>query len=466
MLSTASKILEHRSSHSYKFADEAYHRKQKDPLRSADEELIAMRKNVSHITEAKSREMIPDDCRDTYESIVQDLPKLRRNFQSYLCNQNKQVDEYKIDKDPILSKAQKRFYDLMMQSNIQDPTARQLFLKNGKNLNLVNTASSYSGSGSNPQFMIRALSYIFPMLIIQPLPKLTWREDWPIDEAGLFSELAVVVGAQRVYPKASATDGSESAITQAQGTNSPAVNATFGEQVFQAITLRNDIIWDSTIKKYQDEQLNGGLLNYMFMQSLKRGIDEQINQIYLSGSSLSGTTGLLNNTQIPTVVSAGPWPQQNTSTGELYATSDLINLLNAVEQNSLTAFQVTNLMMSLVLKPTVIQARSQYVSSSPLSYILGQFSADGTSYNQFEQPTERCRFNPYLNNQGTAGAQIAFAYQKDLECAKIGLPVPMYAEPISYENNRFRMPFVTRTFGFQLILPSSIAVMKNISNVP
>ncbi len=299
--------------------------------------------------------------------------------------------------------------------------------------------------------MIRALSYIYPMLIIQPLPKLTWREDWPVLNQSDWAQFDVFLTAQRIY---NATDVNEEA------NDSGRVQATFGESVFQNITVRQDIVWDSTPEFYADQSMNNGLVSWVYFEALKRGFDEKVNDIYLNGDVNYGLNGLVNNPNLAgfQVPSQGSWALINGTYNERNSTIDLINLTQAVEQQSKGVFSAKRIMMSLSLKPLVILPRSQYVSTSPIGYVAGQ--AWGVD---FEGMLQGARYNPYLNNAGTGGnTQTAFAYDVGMEMAHIGVPHFMFGEPISWEGHKYKLPFLTRTGGFRVIQSPSIAYIPSI----
>jgi hypothetical protein len=278
--------------------------------------------------------------------------------------------------------------------------------------------------------------------------------------------------ANRLYPQIPgsgfASQGAVSPVVQAQGNTSPTVGTTFGQQVFQAVTLRNDIVWDSTVEKYQDEQLNNGLVNYMYLQSLQYGIDSEINSIYLKGLAQTGMTGLLNNPAIPTLNATGPWNEYNVTTSQLNATLDINNLLTSVRVGSKKSYNTTNFMFSLKLLPILTQPMSAYIGASPLTYTLSQYDLLSlkSSYDLLQKSLLGANDNPWLDDEGTDGKQVAIAYAKDIRNAKIGLPVALQAEPISWEGNRYRLPFLTRTFGFQVLQAKSISIMRDIEIAP
>lgn len=448
-------IVDYKQNSSYAFGDFDYHKKQKTKYnieKSIGQEFLQNYKEIANLLESRTEASVnTSNQKDLFNALKPRLSEYRKNSNLY-CN-NTTINRAAIDRDPLLSKLQKSYFEDLMEVNLKDPSSKRFF----KNSSTGFMRNSYSPAVSDPLFMIRAISYIYPVLIVKPLPRLTWREDWDVFSAGSWAEFNVFPVTERVYPAtispATTQAGGESPLVDSHGTTSPRVNAKFGESVFQNVTLRTDVIWDSTVLKMQDETMNNGLINYVYMESLRRGFDEQINNLYLFGSSAIGTQGLLNNTNIQTVSSLGSWNQKNPSTGETYATQDLVNLTQAVQQNSLGAFDCTNLMFSLLLNPPLKLPRSAQVSSSSVTYLLGQYL----------EVLEKATFNPYLNNQGTAGAQVAVAYDKNINNANIGVPQFMFAEPVTYDNNRYRMPFITRSSGFQLIQAPSIAIMNNIS---
>jgi hypothetical protein len=418
-------------------SDSNYHAKQKNPEKSKIEEIRSIYQSCSAEIEEKAEDMV-NKMTDTKEIYYQ----LREHKQKYEADFNKfsdgvSINKYAIDRDPILSKLQKTFEAQMLQNAEQANGSG--FLKN-----------SYSGYGASAHFMVRALSYIYPMLIIKPLPKLTWREDFPVFSGSSWAAFDVFLTAQRIY---NVTDENE------QANSSGRVQATFGESIFQNITIRQDLVWDSTIEMYADQSMNNGLVNYVFMEALKRGFDEKVNTIYLSGDADYGMQGLLTNTNITRITSGGSWNAINGATGEKWSTTDLINLTQQVEQQSNGVYTAKKIMMSLKLKPYVVQPRSAYVSTSPIGYVAGQsWGVD------FESVLQTARYNPYLNNEGTAtNTQIAVAYDVDTSFAHIGVPVFMFAEPISWENHKYKIPFLTRTGGFRLIQAPSIGILDSIS---
>lgn len=422
---------------SYVFTDHNYHLKQKDPKASVREEIRSIYKSVSGEIEKKTENLVNSlgDVKDFYYKIRDNKAYYSKNIDRFTNNIT--IDTDAINRDPVLSGMQKCFMDQMLKNAID---------KNGSGF----IKNSYSGYGSSAHFMIRALSYIYPVLIVKPLAKFTWREDWPILEGNAWAAFDVFLTAQRVY---NATDENE------QSSSSGRTQAQFGESIFQNITLRQDLVWDSTVEMYADQSMNNGLVNYMFMESLKRGFDQKVNDIYLFGDSGYGITGLTSNSNIANVSTSGSWNAINSSTGEKYSTVDLINLCSAVEQNSNGVYTAKKIMMSLKLKPYVIQPRSAYVSTSPIGYVAGQKWGE-----DFETALSGARYNPYLNDQGTnATTQIAFAYDPDVENAHIGVPVFMFAEPLTYESHKFKIPFLTRTGGFRVIQSPSIVKMDNIS---
>ena len=420
-------------------SDSNYHARQSNPKMSAIEEVRSIWQEHQNEIEVKTTEMvnkIPE--KDLYYELRDRKDEYTKNFSKY--SDGITIDPYAIDRDPLLSKFQKTFEAQMMQNCFDANGAG--FLKN-----------SYSGYGASAHFMVRALSYIYPMLIIKPLPKLTWREDWPVFASSAWAAFDVFLTGQRIY---NATENVEGA------NDSGRVQAQFGESIFQNITIRQDLVWDSTVEMYADSSMNNSLVQYTYMESLKRGFDEKINDIYLFGDADYGIEGLLTNSNITRIQSQGSWAQVDTETGERYSTTDLINLTQQVEQQSLGVYSAKKIMLSLLLKPLVIQPRSAYVSTSPIGYVAGQ--AWGVD---FDKVLESARYNPYLNNQGTttspASTQIAVAYDVDTSFAHIGVPVFMFAEPLSYENHRFKMPFISRTGGFRVVQSPSIAILDNIS---
>jgi len=206
----------------------------------------------------------------------------------------------------------------------------------------------------------------------------------------------------------------------------------------------------------------------MYLQSLQYGIDSEINSIYLKGlpetGLTTGLTGLLNNPAIPTLSSTGPWNEYNITTSQLNATLDINRLLNEVIIGSKKAYKTTNFMYSLKLRTVLTQPMSAYIGASPLTYNLSQYDllAMKSSYDLLQKALLDANDNPWLDDQGTDGKQVAVAYAKDIRNAKIGLPVALQAEPISWEGNRYRLPFITRTFGFQVLQAKSIAIMRDI----
>ncbi len=385
------------------------------------------------------------DVGDIYYELREHKKKYTENFANF-CN-GFAVDERAVDRDKILSKFQKTFYAQMRNSAIE---------KHGNSFFNNSNASSYGGYGGSAHFMIRALSYIYPLLIIQPLPKLTWREDWPVLDQSGWAQFDVFLTAQRIY---NATDVNEEA------NDSGRVEAQFGESIFQNITIRQDIVWDSTPEFYADQSMNNGLVSWVYFEALKRGFDEKINDIYLFGDTNYPITGLLNNTSITRIQSGGSWNQINPGTGERWSTTDLINITQQVEQQSNGVFSAKKLMMGLKLKPYVVQPRSAYVSTSPIGYVAGQ--AWGVD---FEKTLEGARYNPYLNNEGTnqisdADTQVAIAYDVHESYAHIGVPYFMFGEPISWEGHKYKLPFLTRTGGYRVIQTPSLAILDNISTV-
>jgi hypothetical protein len=418
--------------------DHEYHSKQKDYKASAREEIRAIyQENMGEI-EAKTTDMvnkIPE--KELYYQLAEHKESYAKNIGRF--TDGIAIDRYAIDRDPLLSKFQKTFEAQMMANASQENVVG--FMKN-----------SYSGYGASAHFMIRSLSYIYPMLIIKPLPKLTWREDWPVFSGSAWSAFDVFLTASRIY---NATNVNE------QGTDSGRVQAQFGESIFQNVTIRQDLIWDSTVEMYADQYMNNGLVNYVYMESMKRGFDEQINDIYLFGDTDYNMQGLLTNTNIQRINSGGSWNQYNPATSEKWTTTDLINLTQQVEQGSNGVYTAKKIMMGLKLKPYVIQPRSAYVSTSPVGYVAGQEWGE-----DFSAMLKGTRYNPYLNGQATtSGEQIAIAYDVDTSFAHIGVPVFMYAEPLSYESHKYKIPFITRTGGFRVIQSPSIAILDNISTV-
>jgi hypothetical protein len=375
------------------------------------------------------------DVKELYYQLRDQKNRYSENFDKF--SDGVSINRHAVDRDPILSRFQKTFEEQMLQNAAQANGSS--FLKN-----------SYSGYGASAHFMIRALSYIYPMLIIKPLPKLTWREDWPVFSSSSWAAFDVFLTATRVY---NAIDVNE------QSNGSGRVQAQFGESIFQNVTIRQDLVWDSTVEMYADQSMNNGLVNYVFMEALKRGFDEKINSIYLSGDSLYGITGLLTNTNVTRINSGGSWNTINSGTGEKWSTTDLINITQQVEQQSNGVYTAKKLMMSLKLKPFVVQPRSAYVSTSPIGYVAGQkWGVD------FETVLESARYNPYLNNQATTtNEQVVVAYDVDTSFSHIGVPVFMYGEPLTYESHKFKIPFLSRTGGWRLIQAPSIAILDNIS---
>lgn len=417
-------------------SDSKYHDKQKDPVKSYKEELRAIYQSCAPAIEKQTTDMVNGlgDVKELYYQLAEKKSNYTNNFNKY--SNGVSFDKYAIDRDPLLSKFQKKFENDMMTNAVE--THGTSFFKN-----------AYSGYGGSAHFMIRALSYIYPLLIIAPLPKLTWREDFPVMQDSGFAEFDVFLTAQRIY---NATEVAE------QATDSGRVQAQFGESIFQNVTIRQDLVWDSTVEMYADQSLNNGLVNYVFMEALKRGFDQKINDFYLFGDSSYGLTGLLTNSTITRIPSGGSWNQINSGTGEKWSTTDLINLTQQVEQQSNGVYTAKKVMMGLKLKPYVVQPRSAYVSTSPIGYVASQkWGVD------FETILEGARYNPYLNNQATNGSQIAVAYDVDMTFTHIGVPVFMFAEPLTYESHRFKIPFLTRTGGFRVIQSPSIAILDNIS---
>lgn len=418
-------------------SDHNYHAKQKDPIKSARDEIRAIYQSCSGIIEKKTEDMVNQlgDTRDLYYQLREHKENYTRDFSKF--SDGITIDYHAIDRDPILSKFQKTFQEQMMR-NASEANGTS-FMKN-----------SYSGYGASAHFMIRALSYIYPMLIIKPLPKLTWREDFPVFSGSSWSAFDVFLTATRVYSPA---------VVNEQGTDSGRVQAQFGESIFQNITIRQDLVWDSTVEMYADQSLNNGLVNYVFMESLKRGFDEKINDIYLFGETNYNMTGLLTNTNVTRIQSGGSWNQINSGTGEKWSTTDLINITQQVEQQSNGVYTAKKLMLGLALKPFVVQPRSAYVSTSPIGYVAGQ--AWGVD---FDHMLETARYNPYLNGQGTDGStyQLVVAYDVDTSFSHIGVPVFMFGEPLTYESHKFKIPFLTRTGGWRLIQAPSIAILDNI----
>lgn len=455
-------ILEKRNAKQAVFFDDQYHDKQKNPDASRKDEFIEIYNKTAPLVEQETRNMLNADDVEIYTKLRENLPELRRDFDKFLISGHG-VNTREIDRNPILNKARKHFLDSLMMTNMRDSRSSML---------LKNADPILYPSPNSPHFMIRALSYIYPIMIIQPLPEISWRSDWPVDTAGGFSEFAVIMTANRLYPQIPgsgfASEGAISPVVQPQGNTSPTVGTTFGQQVFQAVTLRNDIVWDSTVEKYQDEQLNNGLVNYMYLQSLQYGIDSEINSIYLKGlpetGLTTGLTGLLNNPAIPTLSATGPWNEYNITTSQLNATLDINRLLNEVIIGSKKAYKTTNFMYSLKLRTVLTQPMSAYIGASPLTYNLSQYDllAMKSSYDLLQKALLDANDNPWLDDQGTDGKQVAVAYAKDIRNAKIGLPVALQAEPISWEGNRYRLPFITRTFGFQVLQAKSIAIMRDI----
>lgn len=420
--------------------DHAYHSKQKDPVKSAIEETRAVYQGAMGMIEKNTTDMVNKmgDIGDLFYELRENKKKYTENYGKY-CN-GISIDKRAIDRDKLLSKFQKTYEQQMMQSAID--TYGNSFFKNAN-------ASSYGGYGGSAHFMIRALSYIYPMLIIQPLPKLTWREDWPVLDQSGWSQFDVFLTAQRVY---NATEVNEEA------NDSGRVEATFGEAVYQNITIRQDIVWDSTPEFYADSSMNNGLVSWVYFEALKRGFDEKINSIYLFGDGDYPITGLLTNSNVTRIQSSGSWNAVNAA-GERYSTGDLINLTQQVEQQSNGVFSAKKIMMSLKLKPYVVLPRSSYVSTSPIGYVAGQ--AWGEDFNKILQET---RYNPYLNNQATTtNEQIAVAYDVDTSYAHIGVPYFMFGEPIDWSGHKYKMPFLTRTGGWRLIQSPSVAILDNIS---
>lgn len=426
------------------FSDHTYHSKQKNPDMSIRDEIRSIYQEHKGQIEQKTNDMVNalGDVKELFFKLRDHKEKYTANFSKF--SDGLTVDTYAVDRDPILSKFQKTYYNQMM-SNSNDANIPG-FLKN-----------SYSNYGASAHFMIRALSYIYPMLIIKPLPKLTWREDWPVFTSSAWAAFDVFLTAQRIY---NATDNVEGA------NDSGRVQAQFGESVFQNITIRQDLVWDSTIEMYADQSMNNSLIQYTYMESMKRGFDEKINDVYLFGDSAYGISGLLNNPALSaspsfTYTSAGPWNAINGTSQERNSTLDLINMTQAVEQQSNGVYSAKKLMMSLKLKPLVVFPRSQYVSTSPIGYVAGQkWGVD------FETTLESARYNPYLNDKGTfptpGTSQVLVAYDTDTSFAHIGVPVFMFAEPLSYENHRFKIPMLSRTGGLRIVQAPSIAIMKDI----
>lgn len=423
-----------------------YHKKQANPKKSAREEIQAIRQSVSTKIEAEAQNMVNSLGSDTKEImyLINERADFYRNNFSRFGNAVS-LDTYAISRDPVLGKAQQMFESHMRREAVNAHGSG--FFTN-----------SYQGYGSSAHFMIRALSFIYPMLIIKPLAKLTFREDWPILTGNQWSQFDVFLTAERVY---------NATMVDEQSTESGRVNATFGETIFPIMTLRQDIVWDSTVELYADQTLNGGLLNYMYFESCKRGFDEKINSIYLFGDSNYNMPGLISNLTtnnvygIKIINATGSWANVNSITQEKYSTTDLITLVNQVEQQSNGVYNANNIMMSLKLKPLVVQPRSSYVSTSPMGYVAGQKWG-----NDFESILEKVRYNPYLNDRGTSissgVSQLAVAYDKDETFAHIGLPQFMYVEPITYESHKFKIPFLTRTGGFRVIQSPSLAIMDQI----
>lgn len=421
-------------------ADYKYHEKQHDPAKSMRDEMRSIYQSSMGAINKKTTEMVNSmgDIGELYYQLRDNKEKYTANYSKF-CN-GVTIDQRAVDRDPLLSKFQKTFQQQMIESATQ---------AHGKEF-FSNAATSYSGYGGSAHFMIRALSYIYPMLIIQPLPKLTWREDWPVLNQSDWAQFDVFLTAQRIY---NATDVNEEA------NDSGRVQATFGESVFQNITIRQDIVWDSTPEFYADQSMNNGLVSWVYFEALKRGFDEKVNDIYLFGDVNYGLNGLINNPNLASfqVTSQGSWALINGTYQERNSTIDLINLTQAVEQKSNGVFSAKRIMMSLALKPLVILPRSQYVSTSPIGYVAGQAWGD-----DFSKVLESARYNPYLNNRGLSGGQTAFAYDVGMEMAHIGVPHFMFGEPISWEGHKYKLPFLTRTGGFRVIQSPSIAYIPNI----
>lgn len=243
------------------------------------------------------------------------------------------------------------------------------------------------------------------------------------------------------------------------GTNPPSVDAF--RQRFSG-PMRS--MWSSYQYSVQDIRqgrmaalMNPGVrsLEVEKARAARRVIEESLDQVIAFGrlpnetANSQGLTGLINNTNIPTVTTtAGAW---TAATTPAVLMADLDKLVQTPYQASAEIFEVDTLILPLSVKNLLIKPYSSLNGESVLKvWLAGQDGVSGV---------RRVDFWKKLNTGSASGGPRSLAYKKSSEVVEFRVAVEYEEFPAQEKNLAFQITCMARVGGVVVRYPLAMAKM-------
>lgn len=196
-------------------------------------------------------------------------------------------------------------------------------------------------------------------------------------------------------------------------------------------------------------------LSTRLAEAARRAIDQKINDLALIGEPDLGMTGLLNNGSIPTITV----PADGVGASTLWSTKtpeqilrDMNLVVNQIVVNSNGVEMPDTLLLPI--------AQYTYIASTPRSP-----NSDTTILQYFllNNPfITRVDWLAQLDEAGTAGGAVMFAYERSINKLQMEIPLPFTQYPPQERNLEFVVPCEARFGGVTVFYPLSAVVGEGI----
>ena len=189
-------------------------------------------------------------------------------------------------------------------------------------------------------------------------------------------------------------------------------------------------------------------------EAARRGIDQKLNQMALTGDANVGLVGMLNHPNIGTVTTTGGWA---TATPDSIL-ADLNAMYNGIIAQSNNIHQPNMLVLPPVLRSILFQ---RYVGSTAVTtigqFFMGQMSSSlGGAAFSIETAVElSAAFSP-------TGANMAVVYEKSEDNMSLEVPERFEQWPAQQRVLEWVVPCTARVAGFVLYRPLSILLASGL----
>jgi len=206
---------------------------------------------------------------------------------------------------------------------------------------------------------------------------------------------------------------------------------------------------------YSDQDLraaafagNGRTLDRERARHVRVGHEQKIDDLIATGDSTRSIEGLLNNSNIPTIVRAGShtWTGGSVTVADIHA--DLTKLAQAPEQASAGNFVADTLLLPLSQKPLLSQPYSTLQGKSILAVWL-----------EGQEDIKTVLWWKRANTASAIGGPRAFAFKRSKDVMKFLMAFDYREKPPQIEARAFVVHTEARVGGLCLVYPFGAAKM-------